>query len=244
MAERAPSSRTGDLLGRAFSIIREDVPAAHERMVARAPRTMVVQIDADRLVLTRAAEALEISADERADAEGEVRVKTTSETLLRLVDGETTLLAALYDGSIFVSGDVQALAEAQAALLAFLQGAVRSAANVTPARRGPREHRARGIEETDRPRGRLDREDLHADSAVQEATAVQEGTAVQESTAVQEATGGIVPHGARQRARASGGGRAAGTPSAVEQKAGLWSSEHPHPRSTRPILGSWFRWRR
>ena len=126
MVELAPASRPGDLLRRALSIVREDVPGAHERMMTRAPRMMLVQIDADRLVLTRSADAIEVTADERDGAEAEVRVRATTPTLLGLVDGETTLLAALHDGSIFVAGDVRALAEAHEALVAFLQGAVRT----------------------------------------------------------------------------------------------------------------------
>ena len=126
MAEPAPTSRTGDLLRRAFRIVREDVPAAYARMVAYVPRETLVQIDEDRLVLTPSGDGVEIAADERGESAGEVRVRATTETLLGLIDGATTVLAALLDGSIFVSGDVRTLAEAQLALTAFLQGAVRA----------------------------------------------------------------------------------------------------------------------
>jgi hypothetical protein len=126
MADHAPPSRTGDVLRRAFAIVHEDVPAAYAQMLARAPRTMLLDIDGDRLVLTRGADAIDVDVDQRADVVADVRVSATTDTLLAVLDGASTLLDALLDGSIFVAGDTRDLAEAQAALSAFLQGSVRT----------------------------------------------------------------------------------------------------------------------
>jgi hypothetical protein len=125
MAEPASSSRTAELLQRAFAIIREDVPEAHARIVARAPSTTLLQIDDDRVALVRTAEAIDISSPS-SDVAAAVRVASTTDALLGVLDGACTFLEALLDGSIFVAGDVAALAAAQAALVAFLQGSVRT----------------------------------------------------------------------------------------------------------------------
>lgn len=123
MADPAATSRTAALLRRAFAIVREDVPEAHAGMVARAPRMTLLQIDEDRLALVRGPAAIDVCL---ADADGDVRIRATTEALLAVLDGKTTLLDAIVGGSVFVAGEVGALAEAQAALLCFLQGCVRT----------------------------------------------------------------------------------------------------------------------
>jgi hypothetical protein len=126
MADPAAPSRTGDLLRRAFSIVREDVPQAYAQLLARAPRIMLLHIDDDRLVLTRGADAIDVAVDERGDVVADVHIRATTDVLLAVLDGAPTLLDALLDGSIFVAGDTRDLAEAQSALTAFLQGSVRT----------------------------------------------------------------------------------------------------------------------
>jgi hypothetical protein len=124
MADPAPTSRTAALLRSAFAIVREDVPEAHARMVGRAPRTTLLEIDEDRLALVRTTAGIDVCG---ADAgEGDVRVRATTEVLLAILDGKTTLLDAILAGSVFVAGEVGALADAQSAVLSFLQGCVRT----------------------------------------------------------------------------------------------------------------------
>jgi hypothetical protein len=120
------SSRAREFLRRAFAVVREDVPQAWTEMVARAPLLTSARIDDERLMIERTAESLEVAIAEGCAQAPDVRVETTTASLLAVLDGKTTLLAALIEGSIFIAGDVAALAEAQVALLAFLQGCVRT----------------------------------------------------------------------------------------------------------------------
>jgi hypothetical protein len=126
----AEPSRTGEFLRRAFTIVREDVPAAWTRMAERAPRAIHLQIDEDRFVLVRAADALELIEAPVDGLEPDVRIRATTDALFTVLDGRSTMLAALLDGTVFVAGEPAALAEAQSALMAFLQGCVRTRRSV------------------------------------------------------------------------------------------------------------------
>jgi hypothetical protein len=105
-----------------LEIVREDVPEAYQRLQRSAPPAIAITLDQEELCLVSGTAGLEVTAAGSA----ELRVRTTRRTLLDLIEGRCSLLDALYDETFFVVGDRDLLLAAHEALVAFLQGAVRS----------------------------------------------------------------------------------------------------------------------
>lgn len=123
MSTSRSTERFGELARRSLDILAREHPQAHAALARRlAGLAAALRIDGERVILQVEAGVPVIST---GAAEVEVELRATRRALLRLLDGEASLLDAVRDGSVALSGGIGALARFHDALLDYLRGAVR-----------------------------------------------------------------------------------------------------------------------
>jgi len=118
-----PSPEFPVFLERSLDVLREQVPEAYRELDASlAGQRLRVAVDGAARVLRFAGGEHALAPDGAADAE----LRTRGETILALVDGELGLLDAITRDALFLRGPVEAVVRLDAALHAYLAGAVRA----------------------------------------------------------------------------------------------------------------------
>jgi hypothetical protein len=122
----APPERTpfASFLGRALAALRSEAPRAFSRLGAAAGRDGVrIDVDGPAVVLRFEGDRFDLAPDA---GPASVEVRSDRATILALIDGEVRLLDAILDERLGVRGPVDAVLRFDAALTAFLDGAVRA----------------------------------------------------------------------------------------------------------------------
>lgn len=110
-------------LDAALAAVTREVPLAHQAM-SRVLGARIVAIEADgalsSLLLTEDGHRLGVKAT------ASVELRLGGAGLLDILEGRSTLLGSIFDGSITLRGDARDLAAFQQALTLFVQGLARS----------------------------------------------------------------------------------------------------------------------
>jgi diacylglycerol O-acyltransferase len=107
----------------AFDVLRRECPAAFLGVCRRlSPRTVAVEVDGEAVLLAFRPETVDVvSFLDHTD----VRLSTTSEAILSVLNAESTLEEAVWRDAIVLRGTAEDLAHFHDALLDYIRGAVR-----------------------------------------------------------------------------------------------------------------------
>jgi hypothetical protein len=114
------------LLTASFHLLAIEAQPAYTAVV-RQLGSLVVGIDVEGeevVILTRGDELVVEVAEARARPD--VRIRATREDILAVIDGRLSLHDAVDSGAVEIIGDLEAIARAHDALIAYTHGAVRS----------------------------------------------------------------------------------------------------------------------
>lgn len=117
------------LLARALRTLDDEVPAAARRFAATFGRREVdVRIDEEALSLRGDGGQVVVRPRERGGSPrpADATIRTTAGALVRVCRGERSVLEALVDGTLEVRAGLDALLALEAAMRAFVVGALRS----------------------------------------------------------------------------------------------------------------------
>lgn len=121
-----PGRPVAALLVESFEALAAELPAAHARMCARlAGRVVELRIDDERLVVAFAEGCAHVRAGGETPA-ADVRVVTSRQAILDVLDARRSLSDAVFADEIEVVGTLEHLVEAHAGLTTYLHGAVRT----------------------------------------------------------------------------------------------------------------------
>lgn len=119
-----PRSEFADFLARSLRILQREVPEAFARMAARlGDRGVRLSVDGRPCTLRFGAADFAI---EDGEAPAQVEIVTRRGTILDLVDARLTLEDAIRSDRVFLRGPVDGVGRFHAALLSFLNGAMRA----------------------------------------------------------------------------------------------------------------------
>lgn len=111
-------------LATSFELLEREMPALYARMCELlAPRRVVLNVDRESVALAfsrRQARFVEIPET------AEVHVATTSRAVLRVIDAQNDLMAAVLADELHVRGELDDLVAFHDGLLAYVHGAVRA----------------------------------------------------------------------------------------------------------------------
>ena len=111
-------------LDRAFASISDEAPAAYRVLVRQLePLRLQLEVDGEtRWLCCRPAPSLSLAVNGHVDAE----LRTNRALIVRLIDGEATLLEAIRQDQLFLRGSPGGVIAAHDALLSFFGGAARA----------------------------------------------------------------------------------------------------------------------
>ena len=112
----------GSFLERSFRLLQNEVPLAFDRLLASVPATLLVEIDDERVVVSRQGSRLVLNPPGAPTA---VVLRTSQPSLLDLLDGRAELLDLVMSDRVLLRGSAADLATTFEAFVAYFQGAVR-----------------------------------------------------------------------------------------------------------------------
>ena len=119
-----PETTFAEFLAESFDLLRREVPQAHAEVCRRlAPRGVRLHVGAEDVAVRFERSGTRFPA---APGAASVDVETNRETILALIDAETTLVDAVLDGSLVLRGAGDDLLAFHDGLVAYVHGAVRA----------------------------------------------------------------------------------------------------------------------
>jgi hypothetical protein len=128
-AERSASSWPtnrgfGTYLEHSLLVLQREVPAAYVWLCrVLAPREVLLEVDGESVVLASSRDCIRLGI---RSSTPRVRVKTSSPTILGVIDGTSTLMEEVLADRLFLQGACSDLLAFHDGLVAYVHGAVRA----------------------------------------------------------------------------------------------------------------------